>query len=325
MSDCGEPAPEAGGTSAGAWHVNDAAMAAWPSNDAAMAASWSRYENRLRRVVAHVHAHLDEPLDLMRLADIACLSAHHWHRVYHGVYGETLASTVKRLRMQRAAADLANTTLPVAQVGRRAGYPSLASFNRLFKAAYGLPPARYRAQGAHAPFRMAAHTGAATEGTAAYDAPAVQVLALPSMDLLAVDHQGDYLQIGQAFDLLFGRLAAGNLARPGMRIVALYHDDPAAVPKPKLRSLAGAASCAPGEITPPLRRMQTVAGRYAVLRYRGSYASMHAAYRWLFGHWLPRSGFDPADAPVIEEYLNNPRDTAPADLLTLICLPLAEG
>lgn len=294
------------------------------TGDAAMAASWSRYEDKLRRVVAHVHAHLDEPLDLMRLADIACLSAHHWHRVYHGVYGETLASTVKRLRMQRAAADLANGTLPVAQVGRRAGYPSLASFNRLFKAAYGLPPARYRAEGAHAPFRTVAHEASA-HAAAAYHSPAVEVRELPPLDLIAVDHEGDYLQIGQAFDLLFGRLAAANLARPGMRIVALYYDDPAAVPKPQLRSLAGAAGCAPGEIKPPLRRLQTHGGRYSVLRYRGPYASMHAAYRWLFGHWLPRSGFEPADAPVIEDYLNNPRDTSPADLLTLICLPLAEA
>lgn len=315
MSDCVEA------TADGPW-TGHAAMAADWTGHAAMAASWSRYEDRLRRVVAHVHAHLDEPLDLMRLADIACMSAHHWHRVYHGVYGETLASTVKRLRMQRAAADLANGTMPVAQVGKRAGYPSLASFNRLFKAAYGLPPARYRAEGAHAPFRAAAPE-APGRAASAYDAPAVEIRELPPLDLIAVDHAGDYLQIGQAFDLLFGRLAAGKLARPGMRIVALYYDDPAAVAKLQLRSLAGAAGCAPAEIAPPLRRLQTLGGRYAVLRYRGSYASMHVAYRWLFGHWLPHSGFEPADAPVIEEYLNNPRDTAPADLLTLICLPLA--
>ncbi len=30
----------------------------------------------------------------------------------------------------------------------------------------------------------------------------------------------------------------------------------------------------------------------------------------------------PADAPVFEEYLNSPKETAPAELLTEICLPL---
>jgi AraC family transcriptional regulator len=34
------------------------------------------------------------------------------------------------------------------------------------------------------------------------------------------------------------------------------------------------------------------------------------------------SGREAADAPVFEEYLNNPRDTAPADLLSEINLPI---
>lgn len=49
---------------------------------------------------------------------------------------------------------------------------------------------------------------------------------------------------------------------------------------------------------------------------------MRAAYDWLYGKWLVRSGWEAADAPVFEEYLNSPRDTTPTDLMTDICLPL---
>jgi len=35
---------------------------------------------------------------------------------------------------------------------------------------------------------------------------------------------------------------------------------------------------------------------------------MRAAYDWLFGQWLPTSGREAADAPVLEEYLNSPRE-----------------
>ena len=41
------------------------------------AAQWQRHESRMRRVIAHVHAHLDQPLDLNALSDIACMSPHH--------------------------------------------------------------------------------------------------------------------------------------------------------------------------------------------------------------------------------------------------------
>jgi AraC family transcriptional regulator len=60
----------------------------------------------------------------------------------------------------------------------------------------------------------------------------------------------------------------------------------------------------------------------AVLHHRGPYATMGAAYQWLYGQWLVQAGHAALDQPVFEEYLNNPRDTAPADLLTDIHLPL---
>lgn len=63
-------------------------------------------------------------------------------------------------------------------------------------------------------------------------------------------------------------------------------------------------------------------GEHAVLRHKGPYSDLHVAYNWLYGTWLPQSGREVAAAPVFEEYLNNPRDTAPAELLTEICLPL---
>ena len=99
-------------------------------------------------------------------------------------------------------------------------------------------------------------------------------------------------------------------------------DDPSVVPERELRLLAGVVP--PGEIRvePPLRHTAIAAGPYAVLRHRGPYANMKAAYEWLYGVWLPNSGREAADAPVFEESLNNPRGTAPADLLSEINLPL---
>ena len=64
------------------------------------------YETRLSRVIDYIHDHLDDELDLNRLAEIACLSPYHWHRIYHAFYGETAAATVRRLRLHRAANEL---------------------------------------------------------------------------------------------------------------------------------------------------------------------------------------------------------------------------
>ncbi|HEY4131192.1 MAG TPA: GyrI-like domain-containing protein, partial [Gemmatimonadaceae bacterium] len=57
------------------------------------------YEERIGRVIEYVFDHLGDELDLNRLAEIACLSPYHWHGVYTAMRGETLAATVKRLRL----------------------------------------------------------------------------------------------------------------------------------------------------------------------------------------------------------------------------------
>ena len=61
------------------------------------------YAKRLQRVVEHIWANLDQPLDLNQLADIACLSPYHFHRVYRAMIGETVTETLSRSRLHRAS------------------------------------------------------------------------------------------------------------------------------------------------------------------------------------------------------------------------------
>src|ERR1700710_3041286 len=123
----------------------------------------ARYEAQLSRVLDHIYDHLDEPLDIDKLAEIACLSSYHWHRIYQAMYGETIATTVRRLRLHRAAGLLANGTLSIAEIATLSGYSSLQSFTRTFSAVFGMPPARYRKEGSHRRFRPALSGDAAME------------------------------------------------------------------------------------------------------------------------------------------------------------------
>jgi AraC family transcriptional regulator len=150
----------------------------------------------------------------------------------------------------------------------------------------------------------------------------VSVRRIDALPLQAVEHRGSYMAIGRAFDLLFARVAAAGLSRPGMRMLALFFDDPGLVPEDLLRAQAAVAGCAEPEAECGLLRTTLAPGPYAVLAHTGPYASMKAAYQWLFGDWLAHSGFEPANGPAVEEYLNSPRETAPHDLRTNIHLPL---
>jgi AraC family transcriptional regulator len=273
------------------------------------------YEDRIGRVIAYVFDHLDDDLDLNRLADIACLSPCHWHRVYCAMRGETIAATVKRLRLDRAAAALVQTPSPIDEIAKRSGYPNVQSFTRIFKSVYGMPPATYRKSGSHTQFRPVA------EGRveAMYD---IAVKTLPPLTAVTVEHIGPYMEINRAFDRLMGWLASRQLLGADLRLFGIFYDDVANVPADKLRSRAGVVSSRDLAVAPPVKRIEIAGGDYVVLRHKGPYADMKAAYDWLYGEWLPRSGREPANAPNLEEYLNSPRDTAPTELLSDLYLPL---
>jgi AraC family transcriptional regulator len=278
----------------------------------------TNYAERLNRVIQYIYDHLDEEIDLNQLADIAHLSPYHWHRVYHALNGETIAATVKRLRLHRAAGYLAQTSMSIDAIAEKSGYDTPQSFTRAFKSAYGMPPAHYRKNGSHVQFEPR-HPG---KESRMYN---VTIKTVPGMKATTISHVGSYMQIGKAFDLLYGWLAARSLIAPGTRTVGIFYDDPSAVAEDKLRSRAGVVTTIPIAIEPPLENAEIAVGEYAVLRHRGPYADMKAAYQWLYGVWLVQSGREAGDAPVFEEYLNNPRETAPTELLTDIYLPLREA
>ncbi|MGH9821778.1 MAG: AraC family transcriptional regulator [Blastocatellia bacterium] len=278
---------------------------------------WTDYQERLSRVTTYIYDHLDEDLDLNALAEVACLSPYHWHRIYQAIREETIAATVKRLRLHRAAGYLANTSLTVRRIAEMSGYRNVQSFTRIFSSIYGMPPAQYRKNGSHTRFQ----TQSKERSNVMYE---VSIKTVPEMKAITLEHIGSYMQIGKAFDLLGGLLASRNLIEPGMRMVAIYYDDPAVVPEEKLRSRAGVVTGKSAGVEPPLEYAEIAGGQYAVLRHKGPYADMKAAYQWLYGEWLPKSGREAANVPAFEEYLNTPRDTAPADLLTDIFLPLKQ-
>jgi AraC family transcriptional regulator len=280
---------------------------------------WMRYATRLARVHDYIRTHLDDALDLNRLAEIACLSPYHWHRVYRALYGESILLTVRRMRISRASEDLVCTALPIERIARRAGYGSTHAFARAFRDVYGMPPAQYRRAGVH---------------RAIYPLPSgerdmfkheVSIRRMPDLHGFSVDHTGSYLQIGEAFGRLGGWVARQGLFGPGARMLGIYYDDPDATPEAQLRSKAcfvPGSDAASVDAAAPVERITVAGGEYAVLLHTGPYADLKAAYQWLYGDWLRHSGREAADAPPFELYLNTPADAAPADLRTELFLPL---
>ncbi|MEP2718936.1 AraC family transcriptional regulator [Pseudophaeobacter sp.] len=272
------------------------------------------YEKRILRVLSYIHDNPAGDLSLDRLADVAAMSRFHWHRVFHAVTGETCAQAVRRIRLHRAASELLLTADGLGQISLSVGYPNLRSFSRAFTEAYGVSPAAFRKAKTHVPMHPDLRIGD-------YPMYPVTLRQEPSRRLVGLPHSGSYHAIGKQFEA-FGALCETRGLWPQVGpAIAIYYDNPDATPEAELRSFVGAEFR--GEDRPDgMEEKHISGGKVAVLTYKGPYAGISAAYHSLFGNWLPESGEEPAEAPCYELYLNNPREVAPDDLLTEICLPL---
>ncbi len=273
------------------------------------------YQARITRVIDYIYDHLDDDLDLEKLAEIACFSNFHWHRIYRSITGETIKKTVKRLRLHRAAKELISSDDSLEKIARRAGYRNKDSFNRSFAYDFDMPPGAYRKRGQ----LIVNKINNAIKDTTMYD---VNITSISDTTLAAIDHTGPYIMIGQAFDKVFAWAGANGLFGPKMHVMGIFYDDPAAVDTDKLRSKGGITVDSDFEETADIKKIIIEGGRYAVCQFKGPYAELETAYSWLFGSWLPESGEEVADKPCFEDYLNNPKEVPPSELLTNIFLPL---
>ena len=271
------------------------------------------YAERVQRVVEYLAEHLDESLDLEKLASVACFSSYHFHRIYRGLLGETVNETVRRLRLHRAAIDLLDRKLSVERTARRAGYASQAAFTRAFRAEYGQPPSRYRGA------RRAAELEQSERATM-YQ---VEICTLPTLRVAAIRHRGDYQLTSKAFERLMTIAATTGLLTPATRTIGIYHDDPLSVPKDELRSTACITVANDWTPSDELAEAHIEGGRYARIFHTGPYTEVKTAYDWLYGKWLPSSDEEPRDLPCLEEYLNDPRQVPAKDLETAVMMPLA--
>jgi AraC family transcriptional regulator len=300
----------------------------------------SFYENAVRRAVERVQDGLDGALELEALARAAALSPLHFHRIFRGMVGETPLELHRRLRMERAAHELASGDAPVTRVAFDAGYETHESFTRAFREHYGASPSAFRQSALEArsacarppPIELAARSGihfrpggraelALSTGGITMQ---VELKHLPDLRVAAVHHTGPYNRIGEAFGRL-GEIAAkaGLIRRPETEMIALYHDDPEATPVDQLRSDAGVTVPRDAELPDTLAEIHIAAGRYACTTHVGPYSGLGDAWAQFMGAWLPASGHRVGTGPSFEIYRNTPMDAKPEELRTELYLPLA--
>ena len=104
---------------------------------------WTRDE-RMKRVLAYIHGHIDKTFDVEKLADVACITKPYLIRLFKREFGIPPVQYINRKKVERAQLLLFTTDKTVKEVAYTMVFSDHSYFIRLFRKVSGITPQEYR-------------------------------------------------------------------------------------------------------------------------------------------------------------------------------------
>jgi len=102
------------------------------------------YTHYIRVSLEYIERRLTKRIALEDVADRACFSLFHFHRLFSEITGYTMKDYIRARRLSEAARELVDTPAPIAGIAARYGFESQESFTRAFKRQFKVTPGRLR-------------------------------------------------------------------------------------------------------------------------------------------------------------------------------------
>lgn len=258
--------------------------------------------DRLNRAVDYMEKNMEFP-DLQEMAKIACCSPYHFQRMFTLLAGVPLSEYIRRRRMSRAAVDLQSGE-KVVDAAVRYGYSSPTAFNRAFQEIHGLPPSQAKKPGvslkSYPPLRFAITVQGVEEME-------YRIEKRDSFRIVGVSSplRKDIEENFQCVPEMWGRAAVDGTIP---RLAALMDGEPKGLlgvcdGVDGSRYYIAVASSAPAESG--LEEYTVPAFTWAMFPGKGDNASaIQELERRVVTEWLPTSGYEYAEGPDVEVYLD---------------------
>ncbi len=275
------------------------------------------YLKRVNIVVDYINNHLDEELDLQKLAEMSNLSTYHFHRIMKAFLGETLGAYIIRVRLETAVRLLRYTDLPVEQIAYSVGYEMPSSLSKSFKQFYDITPLEYRNNKNFVIMKP-------VQLNPDLKLKSPKVIDIETKKAIYIRLTGAYSELDfcGAWGKLWAYVKENKLFSAGIEHISIYHDDPKVTTSEKLRTDVCLVLPKPAEPKGEIGVKEIAGGKYAVFLYQGPYTNLGIVYDTIFAQWLPDSGYELRNAPLYEKYVNDPSRTEEAKLKTEIYIPL---
>ncbi len=259
---------------------------------------------RLNQSVNYIEEHLTEEMDYEQLGRIACCSSYHYQRMFTYMAGITLAEYIRRRKMSLAAVDLQRGKERIIDIAEKYGYHSPTAFNRAFQSFHGIAPSAVKSEGVSVrsfspiTFRIAVK-GAEEMDYRIETKEAFRIIGVSAP--LDIEIENNFMVVPEMWQKMSVngtvQKLAGMMDTPlmGLLGVSVCNDEE------QWKYFIAVASTKPGG---EFEEYVVPASTWAIFSGTGTNQSIQELERRIVTEWLPTSGYEYANAPDIEVYLN---------------------
>ena len=259
---------------------------------------------RLNQSMNYIEEHLTDEIDYEQLGRIACCSAYHYQRMFTYMAGGSLAEYIRRRKMSLAAVDLQGGEERIIDIAQKYGYRSPTAFNRAFQSFHGIAPSAVKDKGVSVKsfspivFRIAVK-GATEMNYRIETKEAFRIVGISAP--LDQEIEKNFMVVPKMWQEasangIIGKLAAMMDAPPmGLLGVSACND------KEEWKYFIAVSST---KTSGGFEEYTVPASTWAIFSGTGTNQSIQELEQRIISEWLPASGYEYANAPDIEVYLN---------------------
>jgi len=290
----------------------------------------TEYKKRIERVIKYIEDNLNKKLSLNEVSQISHFSDFHFHRIFKGVAGETVNDYIVRRRLERAINILIfKPEMSITDVALGNGFSSSANFAKTVKIYFGFSPSEIRNPETvkdskigkifskygkdfnprdlypnHVTNQVAKQTSLGDKMIK------VEIKELEERLVCTLASASGYRpdSIFEAWDKLNQWAIANAIKTNEQERFAFCYHNPTVTPIDKCRYIASVVIGDSIQVNPPFTLSKIPKGKYAVLYFKGSPENTINAQLGIYSDWLPSSGFEPDEFPMLEHYLNDVRN-----------------
>lgn len=287
------------------------------------------YADRINKVCNYIYEHLSDDLSLEQLSGVANFSKYHFHRQFSEYTGISVFKFIQLMRLRRASYQLVfNQHYRIIDIALDACFENPESFSRAFKAMFGQTPSQFRDQpdwkSWHERYQFWTPQMSGRRSGLMNEKVNVTIKDFNETKVAVLEHLGDPKRVNDSVSQ-FIRWRKETQLSPitSSHTYGVPYDDPNTVEPEKFRfDICGEVDDEVPENSYGVINKTIPGGRCAVLRHIGPYSAISNTVYYLYGEWLPDSGYELRDYPCFFHYLSINTDTPEHELKTDIYLPL---